>query len=578
MRISILKNASFGYDTECFRWFFIHSRFSVMNKKYTLLLAAALFFSWLPASTRALTINATYVNEPGGQTWTAERKAVIQQAINEWQTALPDSHTVNVTLDFTHAGTSNTYLGRWSCSYSLYQGTDIYPWTPNVTHTIDFNVDYFNTPTHTWWDPTPTTNNDLPPDGWDALSVARHEIGHMMGISNSTYWENFSTGQQFDKWGTHISGTTFDPGGLNVPLAASNNLSHLFDGGTTAGDLMVPVLSNNQRRAISATDLNMLHLAYGYTTVVPPPLPTSTTYTLSIAAAKTSMHAGDSITLTPKIINTGTGTADTLDFTDLGASAFTGLSGSKISGGPLANAGGYATNAGITFSTSSLGPIIITPTIATAINHTIGGNAAYGGASSVTVNVYSGQGYWNTATSGNWTDASNWKWTTGGGIPGIDGVLSAGDTATFDPPFANPTTVTLNRAVRLARLDLNPNISNFTIAPGTGGTLTLQAPSGEATVAVYSGNSTISAPVVLGGDLWIGSNPGTSIKFSGGISGAHILTVGIRAVTASRIQVDTLRIGNFPQPSAAVPEPSMFALLGLGAFGLIVLSCSKFLN
>ena len=92
---------------------------------------------------------------------------------------------------------------------------------------------------------------------------------------------------------------------------------------------------NGSRRGISATDLNMLHLAYNYT-VVPPP--TSTTYTLTATAGKTAIHAGGSCSITATIANTGTGTADTLDFTGLRATTTSGgtISGSSTSGGPLA--------------------------------------------------------------------------------------------------------------------------------------------------------------------------------------------------------------------------------------------------
>ena len=555
----IWKDIGFSYayaPPALFHW--------IMHKRCTLFWAAVLAFAWLTTAARAITIVPTYVNG-AGQTWNATEKGVIQQAINDWQTALPDNHTVNVTLDFTNAGTS--YLGMWSGSYSVPIGTNVYPWTSGVTQTIHINVDYFSSTPYTWWDPSPTTSNDLPTTGVDALSVVRHEIGHMLGITDDFYVDHFYTAQETDKWASHITGTTFDYGGLNVPL--TSDLSHLLDSGTTAGDLMVSSISPGLRRNISATDLNMLHLAYDYTVVLP------TTYTLKAAAGKTAIHAGGSCSITATITNTGTGTADTLDFTGLGVSAYAEtISGSSTSGGPLAKAGGSASNTALTFNTSTTSPIgtyTITPT-ATATNHTLGTPASLSISTAVTVTVYSGQGVWNTTGSGAWTDTS--KWTTAGGVPGIDGALSAADWATFSQTFSSPTTVSLNGATpRLAGLDLNPiNNNSLTIARGTGsGSLTLQAPTGVvAAVAAYHGTNIISAPVVLGGDAKIGCDYDATLEFSGGISGNHTLTVWINTVTFSSIRVDRLQIGStFVSAAATVPEPSTLALVGMCLAGLL---------
>jgi hypothetical protein len=534
-----------------------------MITKRSSLFAATIFFILSPLAARAITIVPTYV-DGAGQTWTADRIGVIQQAISDWQTALPDSHTINVTLDFTNAGTGS-YLGQWSVSSQpMAVGTNIYPWTPELIHKIHFNADLFSTtPNYTWWDPTPTTSSDLPFEGWDALSVARHEICHMVGFANGFYVDNFAVpGQQIDKWGSHITGSTFDPGGLNVSMASSTNLAHVLNSGTTTGDLMVPALVNGQRRGISTTDLNMLQLAYNYA-IVPPK--TSTTYTLAATAGKTLMHKGDSSGITVTITNTGTGAADTLDYTGLTAYASGGtIGGPSTSGGPLANAGGTASNAGLTFTSPIAGTISITPT-ATATNHTLGTSATLSTTTPATVTVYSGLGVWNTTGSGNWTDFS--KWTALGGVPGIDGALSAADTATFSKTFSSPATVSLNGATpRLAGLTLQTFGSSFTITPGSGGSLTLQA-AAEALVSVTSGNNGISAPVILGSDVRI--TGAGSLNFSGGISGAHVLTVA-NNIAASSIQVDSLRIGASFASAAAVPEPGTFALLGMGIVGLLV--------
>lgn len=530
-----------------------------MNTRLTIVLAVLLAFSVVTAA-HAITIVPTYV-DGAGATWDSTKKGVIGEAIAEWQALLPDSQTVSVTLDFTHAGKPN-YLGQWNGSYSAPDGTDVYPWTTGVTHTVHFNVDYFTGTNYTWWDPSPAAGGDQPFAAWDALSVARHEFGHMLGFTDGFYMDNFHTGQEFDKWDSHITGTTFDPGGLNVTMDAIDDLGHVSNSGSTAGDLMVPALVNNARHAISTTDLNMLHLAYNYT------LLGSTTYTLSAAAGKTAMHKGDSTSITATITNSGTGTVDSLDFTGLRATATSGtIGGSSTTGGPLAKAGGTASNTGLTYTNSTAGTYSITPAITTATNHWLGSNATLATTTPVIVTVYSGQGVWNFATSGNWLDST--KWTTAGGVPGIDGALSAADTAAFSKTLTGSITVNLNTAApRLAglTLDLTGTTGNFTLAPGTGGTLTMQA-STEALISSLHGlNNTISAPIVLGSDTRIsGAAP---INFTGGITGIGKTLTVTNTITASSIQVDTLRINGLG--TYAVPEPSAFVLLGTVAAGLFL--------
>jgi hypothetical protein len=528
-----------------------------MNKRFWFILFAFSVFAGWAATAGAITILPTYING-SGYTWDSVRQGVIQQAINDWQTALPDNHTISVTFDFT--STTESYLGKWQGSGTLSSGTDIYPWTSGVTQTIHFNTNYFTGSYYTWWDSSPTTGGDLPSNGWDALSVARHEIGHMLGFVNNFYLDNFNTPSAFDKWGTHISGTTFDPGGLNVAMASSSDLSHVNDAGGTAGDLMVQALPNGTRRTISATDLNMMHLAYGYTVMAP------TTYTLAAAAGRTAIHTGGSCTITTTITNTGT--ADTLDFTGLRSTASGGtLSGSSTSGGPLAKSGGSASNSGQTFTASTVGAYTITPAVTTATNHTLGTAATLSSTTPVSVMVYSGQGVWNTTGSGSWSDFS--KWTTAGGVPGIDGALSASDTATFNQSFASPVTVSLNGATpRLAMLNLYPSTSRLTIARGSGGSLTMQASSGYAQILGYTGNTLINAPVVLGSDTWINSNDNVVLNFSGGISGNHTLIVA-NDISASSIQVRTLQIGYGKSDALVVPEPSTWILLAMGLAGVL---------
>lgn len=223
---------------------------------------------FLPVTAFAgLLISPTYVDGLG-ETWTATRRGVVQQALNDWGGLFQDTQTVFVTLDFTSAGLGG-YLGQWEGGWSVPGGTDIFPWTSGVTHTIHFNKDYFtSTPNYLWFDPSPSTGGDVPFEAWDALSIARHEVGHMLGFTSDFYRADSSVPAS-DKWKAQITGQIFDPSGLNVTLASTTNLSHVLDGGKTLGDLMVPALVNGTRRGISTWDENMLVQAYGYT--VPEP-------------------------------------------------------------------------------------------------------------------------------------------------------------------------------------------------------------------------------------------------------------------------------------------------------------------
>jgi hypothetical protein len=238
------------------------SRFKkIHNTMRTITLA---LISLLPAAgASALTINATFVDN-GSDTWTAERRGVVNQAISEWSSTFTNNQTIAVTFDFTHAGNS-AYLAQWNGSFSAFPGADLYAWSPEVTHTVHFNADYFTGTNQTWFDPTPADGNAGQPfNYYDALSITRHELGHMLGFTKGFYWDNYNMGQT-DKWSSLISSHVFNPGGLNVSMADDD--SHINQ---SLAMLMSPALSNSIRRGISATEISMLAMAYGYT-VVPEP-------------------------------------------------------------------------------------------------------------------------------------------------------------------------------------------------------------------------------------------------------------------------------------------------------------------
>jgi hypothetical protein len=209
---------------------------------------------------RAIDIVPTFL-DGAGQAWDSTKRAVINRAISDWDARILNNQTIPVTFDFTNAGTDN-YLGLWEGHFdALPFGANVYPWTAGVQQVVHFNADLMDTsqPNYLLF-----TTGSVPFADWDALSITRHELGHMLGFTDGLYFNSLGNADQTDKWTSHISGTTFDPGGLNVHLDAPDNLSHTLDSGSTANDLMNPALLNGQRRTITAIDQAMLEKAYQY--------------------------------------------------------------------------------------------------------------------------------------------------------------------------------------------------------------------------------------------------------------------------------------------------------------------------
>ena len=230
-----------------------------------------------------LTMNVTFTDTLA-MTWDATTEGVINQAISDWQDKIDgidngaggvDSVTVNFSVEFDYLGLGGP-LGVWNGQVSGFFGADVRPWVAgdssyNVTHTLTFNADLVNNPggNDLWFDPTPGDDgSDKAFSDWDALSVARHEIGHMLGFT-SLYVDDFGV-TNANPWTSLISSNVFDPTGLNVAM-------HPGDPGHVLADelLMDTALSNAEGRIdVSQTELEMLSLAYGYSlavTAIPEP-------------------------------------------------------------------------------------------------------------------------------------------------------------------------------------------------------------------------------------------------------------------------------------------------------------------
>lgn len=107
------------------------------------------------------------------------------------------------------------------------------------------------------------------------------------------------------------------------------------------------------------------------------PAISSTTYALSASAAGGGLAdgrltQGQSTTLTATITNSGTGSADTLDFSGLSVG---GMAVSPASGSAVANSGGSASGTRA-FTATTTGSILLNPSVTTAGNHTLGTTAS----------------------------------------------------------------------------------------------------------------------------------------------------------------------------------------------------------
>jgi len=203
----------------------------------------------------AVNIVPNFVSDANG-TWTPTQMTVVQDAIDDWNTHVTTAQTFTVTFDFLHGGIG-TYLAQWHASYTnIPNGTNIYPWTNGVHHTVDINVDYMS---GIMSNQLVFTTGPVPQDDWDGYTAILHEMGHAMGFSKNFYVDHVGFVNQSDKWTSHITGTTFDPGGLNVMM--NGDLQHVAD----VDDLMGSSLFNGVRKFIGSNDLAMLQLGYGYT-------------------------------------------------------------------------------------------------------------------------------------------------------------------------------------------------------------------------------------------------------------------------------------------------------------------------
>src|SRR5262249_37828219 len=114
---------------------------------------------------------------------------------------------------------------------------------------------------------------------------------------------------------------------------------------------------------------------------------------------------------------------------------------------------------------------------------------------------------WLADANGNWSDSSKWQY----GAPNGTGMI-----ANLTDAITAPRTITLDAPVTLSGVNFN-NLNRYTIA-GTA-TLTMDVPSGSASINLGSGSHTIAAPVVLAKNTNVIVTPSSgALTISGDVS------------------------------------------------------------
>ena len=139
------------------------------------------------------------------------------------------------------------------------------------------------------------------------------------------------------------------------------------------------------------------------------------------------------------------------------------------------------------------------------------------------ISVFSGGAKWAASATAAWGSGSNANWTDTAAAsihaaPGTFTAFAATDTAVFDGSSGGSIVNLDGAAPSLAALSFAGH--SYTIAQGTGGTLTLNNGASSATVTASAGSDSITAPVQLGSDtIATVTSAADTLTLSGGLTG-----------------------------------------------------------
>jgi hypothetical protein len=161
---------------------------------------------------------------------------------------------------------------------------------------------------------------------------------------------------------------------------------------------------------------------------------------------------------------------------------------------------------------------------------------------------------WNAAGGGSWGTAGNW-------IGPVPNAMGAG--ANFLGEVTAPTTVTLDGDRVVSDLLFN-SAAPYTIAQGTGGTLTVDRFTTAPTIRVLSGSHTIAAPLTTSSNPKLTIAAGASLTLAGAVTGKFgvpsIDPAGKLDIKANDLIVDY-------GPAVASPLPAIRQLIASGYNG-----------
>jgi hypothetical protein len=115
---------------------------------------------------------------------------------------------------------------------------------------------------------------------------------------------------------------------------------------------------------------------------------------------------------------------------------------------------------------------------------------------------------WNKDGDGSWGDALNWD----GGVPNTSAAF-----ANFLGAITAPRTVTLDGDRTVGRINFD-NANKYTLAPGSGGTLTIGSPTTAGQINLNAATHEISAKVIVAGDTDVTVPAGGRLILSGGLA------------------------------------------------------------
>lgn len=111
----------------------------------------------------------------------------VDEAIDDVLVFVACTKDLNDTLESARTRTATWLTSRWGPEFradleARWSGPDYEPWTSAIA---------FSCAAPFFWDPTPETDQDIPNDEQDFLSVAMHELGHVLGVATCEAYRSF---------------------------------------------------------------------------------------------------------------------------------------------------------------------------------------------------------------------------------------------------------------------------------------------------------------------------------------------------------------------------------------------------